>query len=150
MALHLLMCIPTRSALTGGRAATGILLPTTMAAILDLAERDATDQLRAQLERLQASGVTATAQVVRGDPLSQLVEVALHLPADIICLTTRGELGLEALGTEEVAPKILTRFNGGFFLVHHESELPAHPRPDPAQPVQIMPGNRMTLHPLGR
>jgi len=136
MELHLLMCIPTRSALTGGRAATGTLLPTTMAAILDLAERDATDQLRTQLERLQASGVTATAQVVRGDPLSQLVEVALHLPADIICLTTRGESGLEALGTEEVAPKILTRFNGAFFLVHHVSELPANPRPDPAQPVR--------------
>jgi len=136
MELHLLMCVPTRSALTGGRAATGTLLPTTMAAILDLAERDATDQLRTQLERLQASGVTATAQVVRGNPLSQLVEVALHLPADIICLTTRGESGLEALGTEEVAPKILTRFNGAFFLVHHVSELPANPRPDPAQPVR--------------
>jgi nucleotide-binding universal stress UspA family protein len=133
--LHLVMCIPTRSALTGGRAATGTLLPTTMAAILDLAERDATDQLRAQLERLQASGVTATAQVVRGDPLSQLVEAALHLPADILCLTTRGESGLEALGTEEVAPKILTRFHGAFFLVHNESELPARPRPDPAQPA---------------
>jgi nucleotide-binding universal stress UspA family protein len=108
-----------------------------MTAILDLAERDATDQLRAHLERLQAGGIKATAQVVRGDPLSQLVEVALHLPADILCLTTRGESWLEALGTEEVAPRILTRFHGAFLLVHHESELPAHVRDDtlPAQAV---------------
>jgi nucleotide-binding universal stress UspA family protein len=136
MEVHLLMCIPTRSALTGGRAATGTLLPTTMAAILDLAERDATEQLRAKLEHLQASGITATARVVRGDPLSQLVEVGLHLPADILCLTTRGESGLEALGTEELAPKILSRFKGALFLVHGESGLPASPGPDPAQPVR--------------
>ena len=131
MDLHLLMCIPTRSALTGERAATGTLLPSTMAAILDLAERGARDQLRAQLERLQSSGITATAQVVRGDPLTQMVDVALHLPADILCLTTRGESGLEALGTEEVAPKVLTRFHGAFFLVHNEDERPVDPRPDP-------------------
>jgi nucleotide-binding universal stress UspA family protein len=129
MELHLLMCIPTRSALTGERVATGILLPGTMAAILDLAERGATDQLRAQLERLQTGGITATAQVVRGDPLTQLVEVALRLPADVLCLTTRGESGLEALGTEEVAPKMLTRFGGAFFLVHSESATAKKPTP---------------------
>jgi len=129
MELHLLMCIPTRAGLTGERAATGLLLPSTMAAILDLAERGATDQLQAQLDRLQSSGIGATAQVVRGDPLTQLVEVALGLPADILCLTTRGESGLEALGTEEIAPKILTRFNGAFFLVHSESETSRKPPP---------------------
>jgi nucleotide-binding universal stress UspA family protein len=118
LALHLLMCIPTRATLTGGRAATGTLLPTTMTAILELAERGAAEQLAAHLERLQARGLTATAQVARGDPLIQLVEIAKQTRADILCLTTRGESGLAALGTEEVAPKILTRFPGAFLLVH--------------------------------
>jgi len=41
-----------------------------------------------------------------------------NLAADLLCLTTRGESGLSALGTEAVAPKILTRFEGAFLLVH--------------------------------
>lgn len=139
MELHLLMCIPTRSALTGGRGAAGILLPGTMAAILDLAERGATDQLAAHVKRLGSGGIKTTAEVVRGDPLSKLVEAALRLPADVLCLTTRGESGLEALGTEEVAPRILTRFGGAFFLVRSEEEPPASARRDSDQPVRAMP-----------
>jgi nucleotide-binding universal stress UspA family protein len=133
MGLHLLMCIPTRSALTGEGAAAGILLPSTMAAILDLAEHGAAGHLQDHLERLQSGGIRATGQVVRGDPLTQLVEAALRLPADILCLTTRGESGLEALATAELAPRILTRFQGAFFLVHDERDRPGEIRPESGQ-----------------
>jgi hypothetical protein len=46
---------------------------------------------------------------------------------------------LEALGTEEVAPRILTRFGGAFFLVRSEEEPPASARRDSDQPVRAMP-----------
>jgi len=118
MELHLLMCIPTRATLTGARAATGMLLPTTMTASLDWAAQDAADQLRAHRDRLQASGIKATVQITRGDSLVRLVEIARGLAADLLCLTTRGESGLSALGTDEVASKILTRFSGALLLVH--------------------------------
>lgn len=135
MELALLMCIPTRSALTGEGAAAGMLLPSTMTALLDLAERGAVDQLQAHLERLRSAGLRATAQVLRGDPLTQLVEAALRLPADVVCLTTRGESGLEALATAELAPKILTRFHGAFFLVHDEREPQGDLRAGTGQPA---------------
>jgi hypothetical protein len=57
---------------------------------------------------------------VRGDPLIQLVEFAQSVVADVLCLTTRGESGLAALGTEAIVPETLTRFNGAFLLVPAE------------------------------
>jgi nucleotide-binding universal stress UspA family protein len=118
MQIHLVMCIPTLSTLDSYHAAIGTMLPGTVNALLDLAEQGAADQLRAHVDRLQTGGVTTTVQIMRGDPLHQLVESARLLPADIICLTTQGESGLAALGTEAIAPKILTRFSGGLLLVH--------------------------------
>ncbi len=117
-ALHLVMCVPTRSTLVGSRAATGTLLPTTVAAVLDLAERGAAEVVAGHLAQFASRNITATAQVMRGDALKQLVEVARSRPADILCLTTHGESGLAALGTEEIAPHILSQFNGAFLLVH--------------------------------
>ena len=116
--LHLVMCIPTQATLAAEQAAAAALLPTTMAAILDLAERGAAEQLQGHLEELQAQKLTASAQVVRGDALSQLTEVARQRQADILCLTTHGESGLAALGTPEVAPKMLARFKGALLLAH--------------------------------
>ncbi len=124
MQIHLVMCIPTLSTLDSYHAAIGTMLPGTVTALLDLAEQGAADQLRAHVGRLQTSGVTATVQIMRGDPLQQLVESARLLPADIVCLTTKGESGLAALGTEAIAPKILTRFSGGLLLVHGTEPLP--------------------------
>lgn len=118
MELHLLMCIPTRTTLTGARAATGVLLPTTMTASLDWAAQNAVNQLRAHRDRLQASGIKTTIQITRGNPITRLVEIARDLGADVLCLTTRGESGLSALGTDEVASKILMRFPGALLLVH--------------------------------
>lgn len=120
MELTLLMCVPTRSNLLGARAAAGTLLPTTTGALLELTAQAAADQLQAHLARLQAEGINGTAQVVRGDPLTQLVEFAQSVAADVLCLTTRGESGLAALGTETIVPETLTRFNGAFLLAHAE------------------------------
>ncbi len=120
MELSLLMCVPTRSNLSGARAATGTLLPTTTGALLELTAQAAADQLQAHLARLQAAGINCTAQVVRGDPLMQLIEMAQSVAADVLCLTTRGESGLAALGTEVIVPEVLARFNGAFLLAHAE------------------------------
>lgn len=116
--LHLLMCVPTLATLSSRQAAIGTLLPSTVNALLDLAERGAADHLQPRLDDLRAGGLAVTAQVVRGDPLEQVMTAAGQLPAQIVCLTTQGESGLMALGTDAIVPKILTRFAGGLLLVH--------------------------------
>jgi nucleotide-binding universal stress UspA family protein len=118
--LHLLMCVPTRDTLAAQHAPTGTLLPTAMAAVLDLAERGAAEQLQTYVTHLQDRQIAASAQVVRGDALQKLIETARQRSTDLICLTTHGESGLAALGTEEVAPKILPKFNGAFLLIRAE------------------------------
>lgn len=117
-ALHLVRCVPTRNTLIGPEAATGTLLPATVSAMLDLVEREAAEALENQCAKLKAQQIAVTAQVTRGDVLKQLLEVVHLQSADILCLTTHGESGLAALGTEEIAPRILNQFRGAFLLVH--------------------------------
>lgn len=117
-ALHLVRCVPTRNTLAGPEAATGTLLPTTVSAVLDLAEREAVQALEAQCAKLKAKQIAVTAQVTRGDVLKQLLEAVQSQQADMLCLTTHGESALAALGTEEIAPRILSQFQGAFLLVH--------------------------------
>jgi nucleotide-binding universal stress UspA family protein len=45
-AMHLITVVPTPSTLSAERAGTGLLLPTTMAAVLDLAQRGAVEYLQ--------------------------------------------------------------------------------------------------------
>jgi len=116
--LHLVRCVPTRRTLAGPEAATGTLLPATVSAMLDLVEREAAEALENQRAKLKAKQIAVTAQVTRGDILKQLLEVAHLQQADVLCLTTHGESGLAALGTEEIAPRILNQFRGAFLLVH--------------------------------
>lgn len=116
--LHLLMCVPTLATLGSRQAAIGTLLPGTVQAWLDLAERGAADHLQPRLSQLRAEGLAVTAQVTRGDPLEQILAAAGAQSGQIMCLVTQGESGLAALGTDAIAPKLLTRFTGGLLLVH--------------------------------
>jgi nucleotide-binding universal stress UspA family protein len=105
-ALHLLTVVPTRGTLSGKEAATGTLLPGATAAMLELAEAGAVDYLRAHLARLQAEGLSASAEVARGDTASLIVATARKTGSDVIVLGTHGKAGMDAFFEGSVGPKV--------------------------------------------
>ncbi len=107
--LHLVLVIPTLSTLSGERAASGLLLPTTMRAILDLSQQDAQDYLERAIARCHAEGVVAHAEVLRGDIVPVVLGLAERLNVDLIVLASHGRTGLDALLTGSVASRIAGR-----------------------------------------
>lgn len=107
--LHLVLVIPTLSTLSGDRAASGLLLPTTMRALLDLSQQDAADYLEQAVARCRAEGVVAHAELLRGDIVPVLLGQAERLNVDLIVLASHGRTGLDALLTGSIGPRIAGR-----------------------------------------
>jgi nucleotide-binding universal stress UspA family protein len=116
-ALHLVTVVPTSSTLSAERAGTGMLLPTTMSAVLDLAERGAIEYLQKTTARLQADGLPATAVVVRGDTAQAILDIAARANADLIVLATHGRANLDAFWSGSVTPKVLSKSEAPVLLV---------------------------------
>jgi nucleotide-binding universal stress UspA family protein len=106
MAIHVTVTIPTPATLPGEQAATGLLLPGTMRAVLELSEQRAAEYLRRLAARLQAQGLAVTAEVSRGDPATAIVETAHQAGAGLIALATHGKAGMEAFWSGSVAAKV--------------------------------------------
>jgi nucleotide-binding universal stress UspA family protein len=107
--LYLVLVIPTLSTLSGERAASALLLPNTMRAILDLSQQDAADYLDRAIARCHAEGVVAHAEVLRGDIVPEVLGLAERLNVDLIVLASHGRTGLNALLTGSVASRIAGR-----------------------------------------
>ena len=122
-ALHLVMVIPTRATLSGARASTARLLPSTMSALLDMTEQGAEEYLHGHVTRLQAAGVNVTASVRRGAPAAVIAHTALEVEADLIVLGTHGKTGMDAFWSGSVTPRIFSRARLPLLLVRvHKSE----------------------------
>lgn len=115
--LHLMTVVSTPGTLSAERASTGLLLPTTMAAVLDLAERSAVEYLQKTKARLQADGLTATATVVRGDTAPAILENAGRVKADLVVLATHGRANIDAFWSGSVTPKVMARSDVPVLLV---------------------------------
>lgn len=107
--LELVVVVPTTETLSPERAATGTFLPTTMRAMLDLAQENATNYLKGKLERLAADGLPVRAQVLRGAIPTQILAVAKQSGAQLIVMATHGRAGLDAFWSGSVAPQVLAR-----------------------------------------
>ncbi len=108
-ALHLVMVIPTMGTLSGEQAAAAKLLPQAMNALLEINQNNADEYLRGQLPPLLTASLTATVEVVRGDPAAGIVEAAKRAAADLIVLGTHRKAGLGAFWAGSVAPKVSGR-----------------------------------------
>ncbi len=124
-ALSLLTVVPTSGTLSGQRAATGMLLPATMTAVLDLAQRGAVEYLQDLSTRLMAEGVGTTATVTRGEVAPAILSATEREQADLIVLATHGRRSLDAFWSGSVTPKILGRSNVPVLLVRVTGEEPA-------------------------
>jgi nucleotide-binding universal stress UspA family protein len=123
--LHLVLVIPTLATLSGEQAVSGLLLPTTMRAVLDLAQQGAADYLEQAVARCRAEGVVAQAEVLRGDIVSEVLGLAQRLNVDLIVLASHGRTGLDALLTGSVASRIAGRRIRPLLLVRAEKPVGA-------------------------
>jgi len=114
--VHLLMVVPTRSALGGPDAATGQLLPAATREVLELAEQEGVEYLKRHVEHLQEAGLSASATVARGEPADVIRETAARLGADLIVLGTHGAAGMGAFWSGSLGQKLLGRIPASFLL----------------------------------
>jgi nucleotide-binding universal stress UspA family protein len=120
--LHLLTVVPTTSTLSAERAGTGLLLPSTMTAVLDLAQRGAVEYLQKTIAGLLADGMSATAAVGRGDRSSVILKEAESSGSDLIVLATHGRANIDAFWSGSVTPKVLGRSDVPVLLVRVTGE----------------------------
>ncbi|MBE3559346.1 MAG: universal stress protein [Ktedonobacteraceae bacterium] len=115
--LHLAFVIPTIDTLTGEQAVPGLLLPTTMKAVLDLAQQGAEDYLEQAAARCRSAGVSTDAHVLRGDVTPALLGLAGQLRIDLLVMASHGRTGLDALLKGSVAARITGKVGRQILLV---------------------------------
>ncbi len=109
--LHLVTIVPTANTLTPEQAATAALLPSSTRAMLDLAEKGAADYLQEKMNVLKARGVSASAEVERGDVVAKIVGTVERVSANLLVMATHGRAGLDAFWSGSVTSKVLSRVN---------------------------------------
>jgi len=67
----------------------------------------ARNQLNARRRQLEADGITATAQVITGDPASLIKKFAKQEKADLIVMSTRGRSGITRAFLGSVADDVV-------------------------------------------
>lgn len=115
--VHLLRVVPTLTTLAPTGAASAQLLPGTTVNLLDLEEDRGREYVEAQRARLQANGVDATADVVRGDAVGAIIDAARRFQADLVIVGTHGRRGMEAFWAGSVAPRLVGRVAVPLLLV---------------------------------
>ncbi len=121
-AQHLVFVIPTVDRLKGEDAATGRLLPHTMAAILDIQQEEASEYLGCHIVTLREAGLAVTAEVVRGDAVTAIVAAVKRTQSDLIVMGTHGKTGMDAFWSGSLTPVISDRSPVPLLLV------PIHPQ----------------------
>ena len=115
--LVLLSVVPTFSTLTGQEAAASSLMPGTTQAMLDIREETARAHLKEHVDKLQAQGIQASAEVARGDPGPTIARTADQSDCDMIVLSTHGKAGVGAFWARSVAPQVAQRTKTPLLLI---------------------------------
>ena len=126
--LLLLMVVPTAGNLSGEEAATAVMLPGATAALLDLAEQEAEQYLRRHQSSLQSAGVTVSTGVLRGNPVTDIINTAERTETDLIVMATHGKTGIEAFWSRSAAPNVAARAMIPLLLVPVTGEEPGNAR----------------------
>jgi nucleotide-binding universal stress UspA family protein len=115
--VKLVMAVPTSSTLSGLEAAAGQLMPRATRAVLEVAQQEAVEHLRGHAEELKAGGVSADAEVLRGDPATCIAEAGDVFKADVIVLGTHGKAGTKAFWEGSVAARVATKTKASLLFV---------------------------------
>ena len=115
--LHLLMVIHTFGTLAGQQATSSRLLPGTSSELLNMTTGTAQAYLEQRAAQVDAQGLTATAEICRGDPARQVIRAIRASKADVIVLGTHSRLGMDALWAASVVSRISRRVDKPLLLV---------------------------------
>jgi len=115
--IYLLTVIPTFSTVTGETAAASSLLPATTSAMLDINVENAEADLQDHLDELKRAGFKVMAEVARGDPATEIVNLSEKLNADLVVLTTHRKAGAAAFWARSVAPDVTRRARVPILLI---------------------------------
>jgi nucleotide-binding universal stress UspA family protein len=115
--IYLLTVIPTFSTVAGETAAASSLLPATTSAMLDIIVENAEEDLQAHLDELKQAGFQVMAEVARGDPATEIVNVSEKLGVDLVVLTTHRKAGAAAFWARSVAPNVARRARVPILLI---------------------------------
>lgn len=120
--MHLLTVVPTLSTLSAERAGTALLLPTTVAAVLELAQRGAIEYLQSKAKEIMSDDLMVSTEVVRGDPATSILDGAKHVKADLIVMATHGRANIDAFWSGSVTPRVLFRSTTPVLLIRVTGE----------------------------
>jgi nucleotide-binding universal stress UspA family protein len=107
--LDLLCVIPTLGTLSGEQAVSGSLMPATTTAYLDITEENASEHFQAHLDEFHNKGLSATAEIARGDPATVISKTAENNGENLIILGTHGRVGLDAFWNRSVTAGVARR-----------------------------------------
>lgn len=114
--LRLVRVVETVETISGQRGAAATFSPTATAALLDVEENQARDELAAiATERL--SGLAVTTEVRRGDIPDELARATGASGADLICLSTHGRAGISGRFAGSIADRLLSHVDVPLLLV---------------------------------
>jgi nucleotide-binding universal stress UspA family protein len=115
--IHLVMVIPTLATLSGEQALSGLLLPSTTRAMLDLAAQEAELYLTQVKVRCEQEGVPATIEILRGDAAEEVLTRAQGLNNCLIVMGSHGRAGLQGILAGSVAKRITDKAHSALLLV---------------------------------
>ena len=115
--IRLVLAVPTPGTLPNGVAAAGRLLPRTSRAVLEIAREEAAEYLRRHIACLKSIGVSASADIRRGDAAKAIAAAARESDADVIVLTTHRRIGMRAFWAGSVAPRVASYSKAPVLLV---------------------------------
>jgi nucleotide-binding universal stress UspA family protein len=115
--IHLLTVIPTFSTVAGETATVSSLLPATTSALLDINVENAEQDLQTHLDELKEAGFRVSAEVARGDPAVEIVNLSEKLNSDLIVLTTHRKAGAAAFWARSVAPNVVRKAHTPILLI---------------------------------
>jgi len=120
--IYLVTVIPTFSTVTGETAAASSLLPATTSAMLEINVENAEEDLQAHVDELKEAGLRVKAEITRGDPAAEIVNLSERVQADLIVLSTHRKAGAAAFWARSVAPNVTRRARVPVLLIPLEEK----------------------------
>ena len=115
--VHLVMVIPTLGTISGSWTATSRITPGSTARMLEIAVEDAIEYLRKQQAELMQKGISASAEILRGDPATNITDTARANNCSMIILGTHGKVGMAAFWSGSITPRVFKKCRIPLLLV---------------------------------